>query len=472
VIATLEVVLVLALVWLFTWRGVPALWRLLARALGLRQRPSPLLERRMRRFRRIRRGYWSFVAVVTLFVATFFLELLVNGQALAIHYQDKTAYPAIAEWIDHLLPFGDPLPTFERSADFGQGGDGEVDYRLFRRWVEDPSTLDADIHALEQKIDVERADAEAAAHPASESGTSTDSSAAADFERRRREIGLQRVARVEQEVASLRKTRDAIAAGQAWIVMPLYPYGPSDLRLDLHDNPPNRPSLAQHIPLGTDSSGRDVLPLMLYGFRISLAFALAVAVIGYAIGVVVGGVQGYYGGWIDILSQRFVEIWGSIPFLFTILIIASLVTPSFLLLVILMVVLQSWLGITYYIRGEFYREKAKDYVQAAIGTGVADWKIIVRHILPNSLVPLVTFAPFGIVAYIGALVSLDYLGYGLPPGTPSWGALLRQGLDNVRFYPHLTIIPTVALALTLYAVVMIGEAVREAFDPKVFSRLR
>jgi microcin C transport system permease protein len=254
--------------------------------------------------------------------------------------------------------------------------------------------------------------------------------------------------------------------------MPLYPYGPDELRLDLPENPPNRPSLEHHLPLGTDSAGRDVLPLMLYGFRISLAFALAVAAVGYAIGVVVGGVQGYYGGWIDILSQRFVEIWGSIPFLFTIMIIASLVTPSFLMLVVLMVVLQSWLGITYYIRGEFYREKAKDYVQAAIGTGVADWKIIVRHILPNSLVPLVTFAPFGIVAYIGALVSLDYLGYGLPPGTPSWGALLRQGLDNVRFYPHLTIIPTTALALTLYGVVMIGEAVREAFDPKVFSRLR
>ena len=254
--------------------------------------------------------------------------------------------------------------------------------------------------------------------------------------------------------------------------MPLYPYGPDELRLDLPENPPNKPSLERGIPLGTDTSGRDVLPLMLYGFRISLAFALAVAAIGYAIGVVVGGIQGYYGGWIDILSQRFVEIWGSIPFLFTIMIIASLITPSFALLVALMVVLQSWLGITYYIRGEFYREKAKDYVQAAIGTGVADWKIIVRHILPNSLVPLVTFAPFGIVAYIGALVSLDYLGYGLPPGTPSWGALLRQGLDNVRFYPHLTIIPTVALAATLYTVVMIGEAVREAFDPKVFSRLR
>jgi len=148
------------------------------------------------------------------------------------------------------------------------------------------------------------------------------------------------------------------------------------------------------------------------------------------------------------------------------------VRPTFMVLVVMLIVLRSWLGITYYVRGEFYREKAKDYVQAAIGAGVSDWKIITKHILPNSLVPVVTFAPFGIVAYISTLVSLDYLGFGLPPGTPSWGALLRQGLENVKFHPHLLLVPTIALAATLYAVVMIGEAVREAFDPKVFSRLR
>ena len=468
-IAALEVVLVLVVVWWITWKGGPWLWRRVAGALGWRARPSPLLERRVRRFRRIRRGYGSFVAVVTAFVASLFLELLVNGEALAIHFQNRTAFPAVAEWVGRMLPFAG-LTTFQRGADFGQPGQGEVDYRAFARWVRDPSTLDAAMRELEETIELERADAEVVANVSSPSGA--DPSAVTDFERRRREIALERVVVVEKDLETLRATRAAIEEGQAWIVMPLYPYGPDDLRLDLPENPPNKPSLRREIPLGTDASGRDVLPLMLYGFRISLAFALVVAGIGYAIGVVVGGVQGYYGGWIDILSQRFVEIWGSIPFLFTIMIIASLITPSFLILVVLMVVLQSWLGITYYIRGEFYREKAKDYVQAAIGTGVADWKIIVRHILPNSLVPLVTFAPFGIVAYIGALVSLDYLGYGLPPGTPSWGALLRQGLDNVRFYPHLTIIPTVALALTLYAVVMIGEAVREAFDPKVFSRLR
>ena len=440
-IAALELAAVLAVVWLVTWRGLPALWRRTAPLLGLRGRPSPITAKRLQRFRRIRRGFWSFRLVVTAFVASLFLELLVNGEAIAIHYQGRTAFPAVKEWVDTLLVFVD-VPSFERRSDFGQPGEGKVDYRRFERWVRDPATLDVEIRNLENAIEAVR-------------GTAADA-----------------LPRLEQDLDVLRRTRDAIAAGQAWIFMPLYPHGPDELRLDLPENPPNEPSLAHGLPLGTDTAGRDVLPLMLYGFRISLTFALVVAAIGYLIGALVGGIQGYYGGWIDILSQRFVEIWGSIPFLFTIMIIASLITPSFALLVMLMVVLQSWLGITYYIRGEFYREKSKDYVQAAIGTGVADWKIIVRHILPNSLVPLVTFAPFGIVAYIGALVSLDYLGFGLPPGTPSWGALLRQGLENVRFYPHLTIIPTVALAATLYTVVMIGEAVREAFDPKVFSRLR
>jgi microcin C transport system permease protein len=269
------------------------------------------------------------------------------------------------------------------------------------------------------------------------------------------------------------EAKENFAKGNVTIVNTLYPHSPDELRYeDLEENPPNKPSFSQGIPLGTDVSGRDVLSLLLYGFRLSITFAIVVATCGYFVGILVGGMQGYYGGWIDILSQRFVEIWGSIPFLFLIMIIGSMITPTFWLLAILLVVLRSWLGITYYVRGEFYREKAKDYVQAAIGAGVKDLKIITKHILPNALVPVVTFAPFGIVAYISSLVSLDYLGFGLPPGTPSWGALMRQGLENMLFYPHLLIVPIAALAMTLYSVVMIGEAVREAFDPKVFSRLR
>ena len=182
--------------------------------------------------------------------------------------------------------------------------------------------------------------------------------------------------------------------------------------------------------------------------------------------------MGYFGGWTDILIQRFIEIWSSIPFLFTLIIIASIVQPTFLLLVFLMVIMQGWIGISSYIRGEFYREKARDYVHAAVAMGASEWSVMMKHILPNSLVPLVTFAPFNVVGTIGSLVSLDYLGFGMPVGTPSWGALLDQGMKYLKYYPHLILTPSIAMAVTLFMVVMIGEAVREAFDPKVFSRLR
>ncbi|MEN8152072.1 MAG: ABC transporter permease subunit, partial [Planctomycetota bacterium] len=211
---------------------------------------------------------------------------------------------------------------------------------------------------------------------------------------------------------------------------------------------------------------------ILYGFRLSFAFAIVVSLIGYTIGICVGAIMGYFGGWTDIVIQRIVEVWSSIPFLYTMMIIASIANPSFLVLAVMLVLLRAWLGITYYIRGEFYREKARDYVQAARAIGVRRIKIMGRHILPNALVPVVTFMPFGIVAYIGTLVSLDFLGFGLPPGTPSWGALLRQGNENIQNHPELVFYPIIAFSLTLFAVVMIGEAVREAFDPKKYSRLR
>jgi microcin C transport system permease protein len=223
--------------------------------------------------------------------------------------------------------------------------------------------------------------------------------------------------------------------------------------------------------MGTDDRGRDVFARLVHGFRISITFAIGVVAAAYFLGICVGSTLGFFGGRVDIYGQRLVEIWAGLPFLYTVIIISSVVRPSIPILIFLLAAF-SWVGISLYMRGEFYREKSKDYVQAAIGTGVSDWKIITKHILPNSIVPIVTFTPFALVGFISALVSLDYLGFGLPPGTPSWGALLRQGLENVKDYPHLTIVPTLALAGTLYAVVMIGEAVREAFDPKVFSRLR
>ncbi|MBI4871346.1 MAG: ABC transporter permease subunit [Candidatus Riflebacteria bacterium] len=462
-IKLLELAIVLGLGYLLTTRVLPWLFKVGLRLLGYSTQLSPVTAKRLRRFRAIRRGFWCFQVVTVLFVTSFFLELTVNSKALMIRYDGKTAFPAVSEWLDLIWVFGN-ISSFNKKSDFGQIGDSEVDYRQFARYAADPSVMRAEVEKTRSGLAAERA-AFLAKNPA-------PGPDAKPYQVKRHQRQMEKFAKSEETIAILEKNLAVFEQSRASCWMPVYPVGPGDLRHDLASNPPNRPSLAQGIPLGTDLSGRDVVPLLLYGFRISLAFALVVSLLGYAFGILIGGIQGYYGGWLDIVTQRFVEIWGSIPFLFTIMIIASAVQPSFWLLTILMVILTSWLGITYYVRAEFFREKAKDYVQAAIGSGVSDWRIITRHILPNALVPVVTFAPFGIVAYIGSLVSLDFLGFGLPPGTPSWGALLRQGLENVKFYPHLTIIPTVALAATLYTVVTIGEAVREAFDPKVFSRLR
>jgi microcin C transport system permease protein len=196
----------------------------------------------------------------------------------------------------------------------------------------------------------------------------------------------------------------------------------------------------------------------------------------------VGSALGYFGGALDILGQRFIEIWSSLPVLYTIIIISSTIVPvyvpgrsqvlqpSFWLLVVILAVFD-WVGITYYLRGEFYREKAKDYVGAAIATGVSAPAIMFKHILPNALTPVVSFAPFVIVGNVGALVALDFLGFGLPAPTPSWGELIGQGVENLTKW-WLVIFPFSALFITLLLVVFIGEAVREAFDPKEFSQLQ
>ncbi len=431
------------------------------RLLGFRMQATPTTAKRLRRFRSIKRGYWSYIAITTLFVTSLFLEVLVNKRAIVASYDGKLAFPAVSEWLDKALFFAKINP-FEKKSDFGQIGDSEVDYRLFEDYSENPELLRKNVEEKRAELDLQRAQ-----HKENTPGPN-----AKNHQKRKWEREARKLAKHEGQIKEMEKHLKVFENGNAWCIMPLYPYSPEDIRDEIDARPPNPPSMRLGIPLGTDVSGRDLVPIMLYGFRISILFALIVAFVGYLVGIVVGGFQGYYGGWVDILSQRFVEIWGSIPFLFVIMILASLIRPDFIVLVIMLIVLRSWLGITYYVRGEFYREKSKDYVQAAVGAGVSDWKIITRHILPNALVPVVTFAPFAIVAYISTLVSLDYLGFGLPPGTPSWGALLRQGLERVKFSPHLLIVPTVAMAATLYCVVMIGEAVREAFDPKVFSRLR
>jgi microcin C transport system permease protein len=221
---------------------------------------------------------------------------------------------------------------------------------------------------------------------------------------------------------------------------------------------------------GTDDRARDVLARLLYGFNISISFALVVTLFAYLIGVSIGALLGYFGGKVDILGQRIIEIWSTLPFLYVMIIVSSILQPNFILLVLIMTAF-GWEGITYYVRGEFYREKARDYVSAAVSLGAKNHTIIFKHVLPNSVTPIISFAPFAIVADISSLVALDFLGFGLPPPTPSWGQLIRQGMTNIENW-WLVAAPLAAMFLTLIAIVFIGEAIREAFDPKVYSRLR
>lgn len=253
-----------------------------------------------------------------------------------------------------------------------------------------------------------------------------------------------------------------------WMLMPLYPYSPFE-DINVEGNKMYEPPSRTHW-LGTDDTGRDVFARLCYAFNISISFALILAIFNYTVGIAIGGAMGYFGGRFDLLFQRFIEIWSSLPMLFVIIIIASVVRPSFFIL-ILIYTLVNWISMTYLMRAEFYREKSKDYVAAAISMGQSNTKIIFKHILPNSLVPVITYFPFAIVMYISSLVGLDYLGFGLPPPTPSWGQMLSIGLSNMSKW-WMVFAPIGAQFCTLLMVVFIGEGVREAFDPKVYSRLR
>ena len=266
------------------------------------------------------------------------------------------------------------------------------------------------------------------------------------------------------------------AGGDNWVIMTVYPYGPiEDINIDGNAQflgPLERDLNGGLRWFGTDDRGRDVFSRMAYGFNVSLTFAICLALLEYLIGLPIGMMSGYFGGWFDTILQRFIEIWSTLPMLFIIIIVVSIMQPSFMLLVLLLSI-TTWIGICWLMRAEYLREKGKDYVAAAISIGVPTRSILVRHILPNSLVPIITYFPFAVVAGIGALVSLDFLGFGLPPPTPSWGEMVHLGLDNITTNKWwLVVAPLTAMFTTLILTVFVGESVREAFDPKVFSRLR
>ncbi len=222
--------------------------------------------------------------------------------------------------------------------------------------------------------------------------------------------------------------------------------------------------------MGLDDSGRDVLARILYGLRTSLSFGLILVICSLSFGTLIGSVQGYLGGWVDITGQRLIEIWSALPFLYIIILMGSVYGPSFWLLIVCYA-LFNWIGMSYYMRAEMLRLKRLPFVEAAKCLGLPGWKIVLKHILPNALVPLVTFFPFSLVGAVGALAALDYLGFGLPPPTASLGQLLQQA-QSQKWAWWLILYPSLALFLVMLLGVFIGEGVREAFDPKRQSRLQ
>jgi microcin C transport system permease protein len=223
--------------------------------------------------------------------------------------------------------------------------------------------------------------------------------------------------------------------------------------------PPSRENL-----LGTDDQGRDVLARVIYGFRISILFGLILTLASSIIGIVAGAIQGYFGGWTDLLCQRFIEIWSGLPLLYLIIILSAMIEPTFWLLLLIML-LFSWMALVGVVRAEFLRARNFDYVRAAKALGVSNTTIMLRHILPNAMVATLTFLPFILSGSIVTLTSLDFLGFGLPPGSPSLGELLAQGKANLHA-PWLGITAFLVLAMMLSLLIFIGEAARDAFDPR------
>ncbi len=269
----------------------------------------------------------------------------------------------------------------------------------------------------------------------------------------------------EADYTRLRNDPEFRANG--FMLRPPIPHSPIKPNLDLPGTPPHAPSSLHW--LGTDNIGRDILARLIYGFRTSMLFSLLLALCAAVLGIVIGGVQGFKGGKIDIITQRLVEIWSALPFLYVVILLGSIYGSSFWLLLFAMSIF-GWIGMSYYVRAEFLKLKTLNYVRVARALGLGPVRIFSQEILPNALTPVITLLPFIIVSGISSLTALDFLGFGLPPPAPSWGEMLSQGLDNLHA-PWIALSTVAALFFTLLLATFVGEGIREAFDPKSTYRV-
>jgi ABC-type microcin C transport system permease subunit YejE len=446
---------------------------------------SPITQRRIQRFKSIRRGYYSLIILLGAVVLSIFAPFLSESRALFVWYEGRAYFPTF-QYYD--------MDTFNQTPPAAWGmGDLETEYfRLQREWQleralyrEERQGVGDDaaaLAALEARYPNRRnyvVMPPIAWNPyesdfwyseiLNELQYALDAGHAADAELMARRDRLPELADLIRsgEIHGLLADPDASPTGD---LVGLARSGALPSLAGLGEVPPNAPDWRRGHYFGTDSQGRDVASRLLYGFRISIFFALFLVLIGQAIGTAVGSLQGYLGGRFDIISQRVLEVLIAIPFLYVVIIMAALFVPSFWMLLLIMAIFQ-WISITFYMRTEMYREKTREYCLAAKSYGASHFRIVFRHLLPNALTPLVTFTPFAIIGAIFALTGLDYLGYGLPAPTPSWGELIDQALQlENRNKLWLTFAPFGAITITLVLVVFIGESVREAFDPKQYAR--
>ena len=361
---------------------------------------KPVNRRRLDNFRSNRRGYVSFWIFLVLFVVSLFAEFIANDKPIVVSYKGDLLFPVVVNYPEEK--FGGFLAMTDYRDPFIQK---EINAHGWAIWP--PTRYSYSTHNLDLPT------------PAPSAPTWA----------------------LSKEVCDKAGARAA---------------GP--------DKPNRGCDGIEWNWLGTDDQGRDVVARLLYGFRISILFGLTLAIVSSIIGVTAGAIQGYFGGLIDLVFQRFIEIWSSLPHLYLLIIVSSIITPSFFVLLFILL-LFSWVSLVHVVRAEFLRARNFEYVNAARALGLSNAKIMVKHVLPNAMVATLTFLPFVLNSSITTLTSLDFLGFGLPPGSPSLGELLLQGKSNLNA-PWLGITGFIVIAFMLSLLVFIGEAVRDAFDPR------
>ncbi len=352
---------------------------------------NPLTVKKWKRFISIKRGFFSFVALMIMVLISIFAEIFINSRALVVYYDGELYFPTYSAMI--------PGKTFGLNYEY------ETNYRQLK----------------------------------------------AKFK-------LDRTAGFYHENAV--KSRN-------FVIMPIVPFNPYENDLKENSYPPFPPSFSERHFMGTDNVGRDILARLVYGFRTAMIFSFVLLILDYAIGISLGCAMGYFGGKFDLFFQRVLEIWSNIPFLYVVIIVSSIIVPGFMVLLLIMAFF-GWINMTWVMRTMTYKEKEREYVLAARSIGASHFRIILKHIIPNTISVIVTYAPFAISGGIVALTSLDYLGFGLPAPTPSWGELLQQGWSNMSAW-WISASVVSALVITLMIVTFTGEGIREAFDPKMYS---